>query len=120
MALDFGNIKPETVDSLVAPKENPTANWIVESFETGTAKQVHIPATDARALVGMLNRAATELDMGVSVRVRVGGTEFVTNKGFWADLDNHAKDYQTQSGEPLMVHVRFQAKARVRRPRTAV
>ena len=108
MALDFGSLKPAKAEWVSPSQDNPTVPWLRESRETDTARQVSLPAKEAHGLVNLLNTGAKTADLGVSIRVVVGGEEYVPSKELWETVD--------KMGTKL-VAVKFKAKRRTARPR---
>lgn len=107
--MDFGSLKPEASTIVTATQDNPTVPWLHESFETGQARQVTVPASEAKALHNLLSSGATLASLGVKIRVNDGKTDHVPSKELWETLEQAPKNAK--------VVVKFQAKIRTARPR---
>lgn len=92
--------KPSAVD-------NPCIAWVAASYEAKETRAVAVPASEAKGLHGLLVRAATELNLGVKVRINDGKNDHVPSKELWAQLE----------GSKAKVTVKFTGKTRVLRPR---
>lgn len=72
-SVDFGSLAVEdTTEPLKAERASkvdntPVPGWLRESYETGTAKVVTLPAEQAKSLVAMLRTAANRAGIGVKI-----------------------------------------------------
>lgn len=100
---DFGSLKPADAEwkSGPDPKDNPATEWLRASYAEKKAKQVPVPASQARAVVAMLRQASQLTGLGVSVRVVVGTDEFAPDPDFWKELEK---------APTRKVHVKFVGK----------
>lgn len=106
--LDLANLAPEKATWQTSTNDNPAAAWLRESFEAKEARQVNVPASQARAVVNMLNGACRITGLGVSIRVVVGKEEFTTSTELWEQVEK-LKD--------RVVTVKFRGKVKTNRPR---
>lgn len=108
--IDFTALKPQAAEWTNPVETNPAIEWLTESFNAGAARQITVPASQAKDLVYMLNSAGKTADIGVSVRVVIGRDEHVPSKELWEAV---AKLKERQ------ITVKYIGKKRVRRPRAA-
>lgn len=108
--MDFGTLKPETSTIVTATTaDNPTIPWLQVSYETNQARQVTVPASEAKSLHSLLIHGATAADLGVKIRINDGTNDLVPSKDLWATLEKASKTSK--------VIVKFQAKERTKRSR---
>lgn len=88
---DFSSLAPTDAEWKTGPdpKDNPAVEWLRASHAARKAKQVPVPAAQARAVVAMLRQASQITGLGVSVRVVVGTDEFAPDPEFWKQLEQH-------------------------------
>lgn len=100
---DLAALKPADAEwkSGPDPKDNPATEWLRASYAEGKAKQVPVPAGQARAVVAMLRQAANLTSIGLSVRVVIGTDEFSPDAEFWKELEKQPA---------RKVHVKFLGK----------
>ncbi len=91
-------------------KSNPAIEWLRQSYELDTARQVKVPATQVRAGHTMLDNAARELSGGCAVRLQWDGKTHTVNKDTWEAVKGLGGKHVT---------VIFKGKDRVARPRKA-
>jgi hypothetical protein len=108
MTLDFSSMQPEKTEKSSNKANNPTIPWVQASFDAQEWHRVPVEAQHAREIATLLGQAAEYLDKGLRLRVLVAGTEHVPDTKFWAEL--------AKAGS-RGVHVMYEAKTRVRRPR---
>lgn len=120
MSFDLNALSIEDTEFSAPEKVNPVVPWLENADRSKTAKQVVVPATEARHIVTLLVKGAEEIKRGVSVRIAVAGTEYASSKEFWTNLKSVTEKYQKEhNGEVPNVTVKFKTKERSYRPRKA-
>lgn len=109
---DASALAPESADdgafASAASKDNPAVAWLRASYEEDTAKQVKVPANQARTVHNMLHNAAKTLNVGCAVRLSFDGKTHTVSKETWEAV-------KALGGR--QVTVIFRGKDRVSRPR---
>lgn len=107
---DLSSVSPEPATWQTSTADNPAVAWLQGSFDSKEARQVNVPASQARAVVNMLYGASRVTGLGVSIRIKVGKDEFSTSTELWKEIEK-MKD--------RAVTVKFRGKVKTDRPRTA-
>lgn len=110
---DVTAITPETASedafASATVKDNPAVQWLRDSYEQDTAKQVKVPASQVRTVHNMLHNAAKSLNVGCAVRLSWDGKSHTVSKETWEAVK--------ALGGTKLVTVIFRGKDRVSRPR---
>ncbi len=110
----IGDLQPEAASDDAfkseSAKSNPAIEWLRQSYELDTARQVKVPANQVRAVHNMLHNAARELKVGCAVRFQFNGATHTVSKETWEAV---------KALGAKQVVVVFKGKDRVSRPRKA-
>lgn len=107
---DLNSVTPEPATWQTSTADNPAVAWLQASFDAKEARQVNVPASQARAVVNMLYGASRVTGLGVSIRIKVGKDEFSTSTELWKEIEKLKE---------RAVTVKFRGKTKTDRPRTA-
>lgn len=107
---DLSSVKPEAAEwkSGVDESSNPAIAWLRESYETGSARQVPVPAAQVRSVVSLFQQAARVTKLGMKLRIVLDGTEYVPVKETLDAIEKHGNK---------RVHVKYLGKVLTPRPR---
>lgn len=108
--VDLSALAPQAATWVETAETNPAIAWLEESYAAKAARQIPVPASQAKDVVNMLNAAAKTANKGVQVRVVIGSDEHVPSKELWTAVEK-LKDRQ--------IVVKYRAKDRITRTRTA-
>lgn len=111
---DASALSPESADENAfkseSAKNNPAVEWLRQSYELDTARQVKVPANQVRTVHNMLHNAARDLGVGCAVRLQWDGKTHTINKDTWEAV-------KALGGKHVVIV--FKGKDRVSRPRKA-
>lgn len=109
MTFDLTKIKPEAAEWVAPTVDNPAREWVRDSFDNdGAARQIPVPADQAKTVVNMLNVGAKLEELGVAIRIRIGNEEFAASTELWDAVD--------KLGDKT-VTIKYRGRKRAKRPR---